>query len=207
MHDKDFALTPRQFSLMKHPIKIITVGSMGHLYKAQDILIKAMALCVAKGFDLQLILVGDGRYRSLLERQVAELGLSKSIGFVGQITFGSKYLDKLDKADLFVLPSRQEGLPRAMVEAMARGLPCIGSTVGGIPELLPSEDLVPPDDAPALARKIMEVVGDKERLTRMSCRNWEKAKEYHNDALQARRVEFYDKVKQITQEWLAQKSR
>jgi glycosyltransferase involved in cell wall biosynthesis len=91
-----------------------------------------------------------------------------------------------------------------MVEAMARGLPCIGSTVGGIPELLPPEDLVPPNDVEALAQKIMEVVGDPERLARMSRRNWEKAKEYRNEVLQVRRVAFYKYVKEKTQEWLAE---
>jgi len=59
-------------------------------------------------------------------------------------------------------------MPRAMIEAMARGLPCIGSAVGGIPELLSSEDLVSRGDAGALALKIMEVVSQPDRMTRMS---------------------------------------
>ena len=55
-----------------------------------------------------------------------------------------------------------------MVEAMARGLPCIGSAVGGIPELLPADDLVTPGDAPGLARKLQEVLSDPARLARMT---------------------------------------
>ena len=58
-----------------------------------------------------------------------------------------------------------------MVEAMARGLPCIGTTVGGIPELLPEEDLVPPNDAAALSRRMEEVLLDTERMSAMSVRN------------------------------------
>jgi glycosyltransferase involved in cell wall biosynthesis len=107
----------------------------------------------------------------------------------------------LDHADLFVLPSRTEGLPRAMIEAMARALPCIGSTVGGIPELLPPEDLVPPGDAAALARKIREVVCDPDRMARMSARNLEQARQYREDALSGRRIAFYQRVREVTEAW------
>ena len=89
-----------------------------------------------------------------------------------------------------------------MIEAMARALPCIGSAVGGIPELLPLEDLVPPGDAAALARKIREVVGDPGRMARMSARNLEKAKEYGEETLRTRRLEFYLQVKEHTRAWI-----
>jgi len=89
-----------------------------------------------------------------------------------------------------------------MVEAMARGLPCIGSTVGGIPELLAPEDMVPPGDVTALANKIREVVTDPERIARMSARNLEKAKEYREEVLYERRKKFYRYVPEVTEEWL-----
>jgi glycosyltransferase involved in cell wall biosynthesis len=106
---------------------------------------------------------------------------------------------ELDAADLFALPSRQEGLPRAMVEAMARGLPCLGSTVGGIPELLPAEDMVPPGDARALARKIREMVTAPGRMALMSARNLEKARGYREEALAGRRQAFYRHVREMTE--------
>jgi glycosyltransferase involved in cell wall biosynthesis len=81
---------------------------------------------------------------------------------------------------------------------MARGLPCIGTTVGGIPELLPPEDLVPPNDPYALAAKIKEVLRSPERMARMSMRNLQKAQEYREEVLQARRRAFYQAVKEIT---------
>ena len=65
---------------------------------------------------------------------------------------GHGVTEQLDAADVFVLPSRQEGLPRAMIEAMARSLPCVGSDVGGISELIP-DWVVPPNDPQALALK------------------------------------------------------
>jgi glycosyltransferase involved in cell wall biosynthesis len=109
---------------------------------------------------------------------------------------------ELDQADLFVLPSYQEGLPRAMIEGMARALPCIGSTAGGIPELLPPEDMVPAGDAAALARKIREVVTAPQRLARMSVRNLAKDRIYNDEALRPRRISFYQHLRGETTRWL-----
>ncbi len=83
---------------------------------------------------------------------------------------------ELDSADLFVSPSRQEGVPRAMIEAMARGLPCIGSSVGGTPETLPQEFLVPPNDRPRLAAEIMRVAANPNLMEAMSAQNLSRAK-------------------------------
>jgi glycosyltransferase involved in cell wall biosynthesis len=141
-----------------------------------------------------------------LEAQVASLGLGERVHFCGHLLSSALVRYELDRADLFILPSRQEGLPRAMIEAMARSLPCIGSTVGGIPELLPSEDLVPPGDVVALASKIREVVTDSERMARMSARNLETAKEYRDEVLRERRNQFYRYVREMTEAWLKQKN-
>ncbi|MBZ0292000.1 MAG: glycosyltransferase family 4 protein [Anaerolineae bacterium] len=187
----------------KKCFKLIIVGTLNHLYKAPDILIDAMALNVEQGMDLRLVIVGDGKHRAELESRAARAGLAQRIQFVGQLPAGEAVRAQLDQADLFVLPSYQEGLPRAMVEAMARGLPCIGSTVGGIPELLPPEDMVEPGDVEALAAKIREVLTNPERLAAMSARNLEKARAYHEDQLRARRIAFYTHLKDATASWLA----
>ncbi len=170
---------------------MITVGSLGHLYKAQDVQIDAVARCRQDGLDVRLHIVGDGCHRHELTQRAAALGISEQVSFLGQFPAGSAICEVLDQADLFLLPSRQEGLPRALVEAMARALPCIGSHVGGIPELLPAEDRVAPGDAAALAGKIREVVTDPSRLERMSARNLSVAHEFTEEILSARRLEFY----------------
>jgi glycosyltransferase involved in cell wall biosynthesis len=92
-----------------------------------------------------------------------------------------------------------------MIEAMARALPCLGSTVGGISELIPEEDLVPPGDAPALARKIREVITDPVRMARMSARNLAKAGEYSDAELASRRKAFYQHLRARTEAWLERK--
>jgi glycosyltransferase involved in cell wall biosynthesis len=188
-------------------INLIIVGSMNQLYKAQDVLIDAVAICVGQGLDLKLTLVGDGQYRPELEARAAAMGLMERVCFRGQLTAGEAVRAQLDQADLFVLPSHQEGLPRAMIEAMARGLACIGSTRGGIPELLPPEDMIPPGDATVLASKIREVVSDPIRMSNMSARNLEKAKTYRDSTLRERQDSFYRYIRAETEAWLQSKKK
>lgn len=199
--DCDQVTKPRQFLPVKYPLRLIAVGTMEQLYKAPDILIKAFSLCVNRGLDLELIMVGDGKYKSQLQAQVNSLGLGQRVNFVGQLPAGKPVRVQLDQADLFILPSRQEGLPRAMIEAMARALPCIGSTIGGIPELLHPEEMVQPNDVEALADKIEAIIKDPKRMAEMSARNLDKSNEYKNSLLRQQRIAFLHKIRELSTEW------
>ena len=201
LDDIAFSSVPCSCQITK-PLTLITVGTLDQLYKAPDVLIDAVAFCINRGLDLKLVLVGDGLYRTELEAKVENLGLADRISFCGQLPTREAVRSQLDQADLFVLPSRQEGLPRAMIEAMARGLPCIGSTVGGIPELLPPEDMVQPDDVNALANKIYEISTSPNRMADMSLRNLNKSQEYRETVLKKRRNAFYHHVYNATSTWL-----
>jgi len=201
-----FVTEPRKPHTDSKPLRLILVGSLAELYKAPHILIDAFSRCINDGFNLELVFVGDGKHRSELEAQAKRLGLAKRVVFCGQLS-NDQVQSQLDQADLFILASIQEGLPRAMVEAMARGLPCIGSTVGGIPELLPAEDLVPSGDTDALARKINEVVSNSERMECMSKQNLARASDFREELLMAKWSEFYNYLKERTQEWLAANAR
>jgi glycosyltransferase involved in cell wall biosynthesis len=178
------------------------VGMMHQLYKAQDVLIDAVAHCVGAGLDVRLILVGDGQHRAALEAYAAARGLQQRVQFVGQVTAGATVRNMLDTFDLFVLPSRQEGLPRAMIEAMARGLPCLGSTVGGFPELLDATDLVTPGNVDALAAAIRNVLASPERMSAMAARNLAHADRYRDELLHERRRQFYAYVRQQTEAYI-----
>ncbi len=180
--------------------KLIFVGSLERMYKAPDVLLKAVALCHERKVPLALTLVGNGRYRKPLESLARELGIEEHVTFAGRVKGPKEVKAYLQKADLFVLPSVTEGLPRAMLEAMATGVPCIGTNVGGIPELLPPEDMVPPGKAEALAAKILEVLSDQPRLGRMAERGRKTAAQYSPAALEPRRREFYEFVKARTAE-------
>ncbi len=200
--DEDYCSVPHALNKPKeHPFTLVTVASLAQPYKGIDVLIDAVAMCARDGLNLDLVIVGDGKYRRELEVRAVARNLGERARFLGQLPAGAAVRAQLDSANLFVLPSRTEGLPRAMIEAMARGLPCIGSSIGGIPELLLPEDSVPPGDAQALASKIKEVISDPQRMARMSERNLAKAREYHENVLRERRLAFYRHVKETTERW------
>ena len=185
----------------QRPCRLILIGSLAQLYKGPDILLQSVSLCIAQGLHLDLTILGDGKHRSELEELAQKLKISKHVHFAGQLPSGEAVREALDQADLFVLPSRTEGLPRAMIEAMARGLPCIGSSVGGIPELLSPKNMVAPSNVEALARKITEVVSSPARLETMSSENIDVARTYSDDILSARRVEFFKYIKEYTEDY------
>ncbi|RLC91277.1 MAG: glycosyl transferase family 1 [Chloroflexi bacterium] len=201
--DAALASAARPLQAQQRTFTLIIVGTLDNLSKGPDVLIDAVATCVQEeGLDLHLVLVGSGKYQQDLEARVATLGLDSRVRFTGWLPAGEAVRAQLDQADLFVLPSRQEGLSRSTIEAMARALPCIATTVGGTSELLPPEDLVPPNDVPALVHKIREVVTDPERMARMSARNLKKANEFREEILSKRWTAFYRYVREKTEEWL-----
>jgi glycosyltransferase involved in cell wall biosynthesis len=195
-----YATAVRVFREETRPMKIITVASLEQLYKGVDVLIDAVRENVNAGFDLTLQVIGDGQHRKRLEERAAPLG--KRAEFLGKVAAGAAVRERLQNADIFVLASRTEGLPRALVEAMATALPCVGSAVGGIPELLAAVDLTPAGDAAALALKLREIIREPERLTATSERNLAKAQEYRREVLRARRLLFYSELRRRTEEWL-----
>ncbi len=171
------------------PLRVVTVGTLEQLYKSPDVIIAAVARCAARGLGVELVIVGDGRYRGGLQDLARSLNVAGQVSFRGQVPSGDAVRRELDAADLFVLPSRTEGMPRALIEAMARGLPCLATPVGGIPELLPASDLVRPD-AEELAARFAELAAAPELLAEMSRRNLARARDFDDRNLQPIREAF-----------------
>lgn len=197
--EKHIVAHTRSAASLGTAMTVAFVGSLDQLYKGPDVLIRATGQLVRQGHNLHLRLVGDGRYREMLERLSRAEGLSDRCQFLGQLPGGSAVRDVLDNSTLFVLPSRVEGLPRAMLEAMARALPCLGSTVGGIPELLDPEDLAIPGSIDGLAKLMATVINDPARQDRMSKRNLKTAQRYGESRLRAKRIDFYKHVRNATE--------
>lgn len=179
-------------------IRALFIGTLGSLYKGPDTLIRAVAISRSAGIRVLVRFAGSGKQAEHLKALANSLGVSEQITFLGDVQSGAPIRDEIDRADVFVLPSRAEGVPRAMLEAMARSVPCIGSNAGGIPELLHVEDRIPPNDADALAAKFVEMRNDHSRIQRMSIRNFQTARRYASHILQDKRRGFLLAVRERT---------
>lgn len=142
------------------PCRILFLGVVGRR-KGVDELLAALAAPALEGLAWQATIAGNGeveRYRARAEA----LGLGDRVRFAGWVDeAGTRAL--LAEADLFTLPSRNEGLPMAIIEAMAYGLPVVATPVGAITDAVREGEtglLVPPGDAPALAQALARLVGD-----------------------------------------------
>ncbi|ARU61201.1 hypothetical protein CBW65_09250 [Tumebacillus avium] len=199
LHDIAYADSPRT-EAPQGEVRIFNAGSMATLYKAQDVQIQALHKLRELGVNAKLVLAGDGVCRAQFEEVAASLEVSDNVEFLGLLPGAEAVRQELDRSDLFILPSRTEGLPRAVIEAMARGLPCVGTNVGGIPELLESDDLVPVEDAAALAERIAVMLQDAKLYTERSEQNWQKAKDYHANLLSERRTTFYTRLRRLAEQ-------
>jgi glycosyltransferase involved in cell wall biosynthesis len=199
--DEAFVETPRTFVDHGGRSKVVCIGTLDSYYKGPDTLLHAVKACIENHrHDVALYWVGDGIFRPDIERLSKDLGLSGCVTFLGKLDRGRAVRAALDGADLFVLASRQEGLPRATIEAMARGLPCIGTRVGGFGELLPDECLVPVNDPSSLAKAMCSILADRSTMQRMGERNLAVAKKYSNTVLDKRRIEYFRELALRTRE-------
>ena len=196
-----YAAAPRRHQAKTGPFRLVAVGSMEQRYKGYDVLVEAVRECVAAGSDLTLTLVGDGKHRPEFESLAVGLSANGRVTFTGELPGDEAVRRVLADSDLFVHPSRAEGLPRVVIEAMAQALPCVASTAGGTSELLPAEDMVAPGDKTGLAERIRAVQRDPARMDRMSERNLTRARQYHRLVLQARRDAFFRHVRRCTEEY------
>lgn len=135
--------------LRNPPWHVVTVGGFDHPVKGHDVLIRAL-----QGLPVRLTIVGGGRLRGELEQLASRHGVA--LTFAGELGGAARVRDVLDTADLFVLASRSEGMPRALIEAMNAGVPAVGTAIGGMPELLPASQLARPNDVQSLKTAVIE---------------------------------------------------
>jgi len=173
---------------------LVTVGGLDQPYKGTGVLLDAVHEVRRRGAGVKLRIVGDGRLLPRYRSQCEALGLAPVVEFVGQQDRAGVRA-ALDSAHLFVLPSLTEGLPRALLEAMARGLPAVATNVGGVPELLPSECLVPPRDSHALAVRIEQMMRDQPGRRRLGHRNRTHARTHHERCQATIRRDFLTAVR------------
>jgi glycosyltransferase involved in cell wall biosynthesis len=181
---------PREYKNKRSPFQIVMVANLVRYKRHQDVL-HATRKVIDLAATMQVHFVGDGPCRERLEVLSGKLGLHNQVRFHGHIADRSALISLLDTSDLFVLSSGTEGLPRAMIEAMSRGLPVIASRAGGNTELVDDGELFHVGDVDALASLICSLCNDPKRLARLSASNIEKAKAFTREKLSSKRVELY----------------
>lgn len=115
--------------------KIIVAVAALEKWKGIDILINSLNLIAIQNTDYKVIIIGDGSERTNIENQIKEYGIDPAITIMGRIAFADVQAI-LRKAEIFILPSRADGTPQALLEAMANSCIVIGAKVGGIPEII-----------------------------------------------------------------------
>lgn len=181
-------------TLVSPPPTLVSVGSLAQPYKGIEVLIAAVRRLADAGSPVRVTHLGGGRYLPEIARVARRLRVADLVTLAGHVQAGGAVREYLDASDLFVLPSRTEGLPRALIEAMARGLPAVASAVGGVPELLDPAYLVRPGDPIELADRIAWLISDPRRLAEASARNLRTAWGYSTSAIEPVRNAFYAQI-------------
>jgi glycosyltransferase involved in cell wall biosynthesis len=150
------------------------------------------------GNRVHLTIVGGGRLLDEL-REMAGRVLVDSFKFTGPLPTPAAVADVLKGCDVFALASRTEGLPRAMVEAMALGLACVGTRVGGIPELLEDEWLSDSGRPDQMAEKIQRLIDDQGEYERNAAASVHTAHLYSATATEPVRRAFLEAVNSLLQ--------
>lgn len=161
-HRRDATVVRRLRENFGFDASMPVVGAVGRLatVKGHSVLLDAWPTVLARHPSAKLILLGDGPERKALEMQAAAAGVADSVIFAG---FREDVADMLSLFSVFCMPSYSEGLPLALIEAMAVRIPVVASAVGGMQELLTSEKdslLVPPGQSVPLGIAINRVLGD-----------------------------------------------
>ncbi len=172
--------------------QIITLGSVGNVstvIKGHDTAIKALGVLKEKGFtNYNYQLVGLGNPQNL--KNLAEkYGVDNQIQFLGEFSHDD-VLRWFENIDLYLHPSRSEGLPRTILEAMTKATPCVCSDVGGIPELINDNFLFSynGNEIEDLARILQDMSIEKMRVE--AVKNFEHSKDYNPELLEKRRSAF-----------------
>ena len=173
-------------------ITLCTVADIDVKFKGQQYIIKALPQIKKKlGIDVTYVLIGRGK-SDYLAKIAEENSVEDKVVFLGSKKH-SEIFEELKKVDIYVQPSRQEGLPRAVIEAMSCGVPAFGANTAGIPELIDKEFIFSNTN-----RNIEEIVqiislmNDKDVLRKIAIDNLKKANDYAFEVLKARREKIYN---------------
>ena len=163
------------------PFRVASIASMDQPYKRVDLLLHTAQRLEELGLPTELLVIGDGLLRPRYERLAHDMGVI--CAFTGQLS-RERVLEALHHSDVYLSTSYVEGLPRALVEAMACGLPTFAFDVGGTGELRPGTQVWPRDQLEPLISKIVTTLQDGPTYLAASERAIETAHRYTENILE-----------------------
>ena len=175
----------------KTHIVLMTAANADVRAKGHEYVIKAIPKLRKKGITVEYLIAGGGN-TSYLKGIAKTLGVLDSVVFLGRLS-SKEVREWMDRCDFYVQPSLQEGLPRAVIEAMSRACPCLGSNTAGTPELLSVDCVFKRKSSNAIAKKIEWYINQD--LIIYAKRNFENAKNYTNSILNSRRNAFFSRIR------------
>lgn len=188
------AIDPATEVFIQQRYTIVCVGRFSREKNLKSIL-SAVAVLVAEGCDIQLLLLGDGDLRAQLIAQASDLYITERVLMPGHLDQVGAYLKR---CQLFVMPSLTEGLPMALLEAMHAGIPIIASKVGGIPDVLMQGGagaLFPPEDQLMLIEQIRRHYHEPQAYAESVALAKERvAEKYSSTAMAAAYQQLYQQV-------------
>ncbi len=173
------------------PVILCGIGRL-HPQKGFDLLVQALAPLRDHPVNWQCWLVGDGAEKTMLENSIFELGLQDQIKLLG---WRDDIPELLAQADMFVMPSRFEGYPYVLLEAMASGLPVIASKVGGVEEIITDHVdgiLVAAQDVQALAGEIARLLNEPQLRADLGQAAHNKAQTFDQQKIKTRMLAIYE---------------
>jgi glycosyltransferase involved in cell wall biosynthesis len=188
------AFYQRSSGPLHQPIRILSVCGLVPL-KGLDTLARATSLALNHELNLEWWCVGSGPEREPLQTLAASLGISSRVKFLGYIPNGPELSHLYREADIFVMPSLTEGVPLAMLEAMANSLPVVVSAVGGIPGVVTDGAnglLVEPSSPKQVADALRRLATDRELVNRLRRAAFESAQNYRSDVLWERQRQLIE---------------
>lgn len=162
------------------PLRILCVSRL-YPGKGLDVLIKAIRVLSEGGIQTECWFAGRGKLQSSLEALTASLGIQNSICFLGYVPHGSQLFRLYHEADIFVLPSYNEGVPNVLLEAMAHALPVVSTTVGSIPQTIRNGEegiLVEPGQPESLANAIAQLIAEPHKAWQMGQAAYRRAQDF-----------------------------
>ena len=191
---EDFFLHPRKYPA-KSVFRLVHVANQIQYNgrKGHNELIKVLSRLNANGKRAEIVFIGEDYFNGIekLRSLVVNMGVADDVIFTGYLN-KQELRNELVNADIAVLPTKAEGLPRVVIEAMALGLPCITSPVSGNPELINEQFLIEYDNINGMADACMKFISDKTLYEQESLENFEKSRQYSATILNPRRTKFYN---------------